>query len=806
MKPFSTFPRPRFADINIPMLNEADTCRRFVVPLLQAAGWDAAPHRIDEQRTFTDGRVILSGNRARRGKPKRADYLLRLRPDFAIAVVEAKAEYRTAADGVQQAKDYAGMLGLRFAYSTNGHVLIEIDLGTGREVERADMPTPAELWARLREGWGLADERAAGRLLTPGRPDPAKPLRYYQEIAVSRAVAAIVSGRPRALLNLCTGAGKTQVAFQIAWKVWSAPWNRRGDALRPKILFLADRNVLVDDPKDKDFAPFGEARFKIAGGHVTKARDIYFAIYQAIAEDAAREGLFRAFAPDFFDLVIIDECHRGSARADSGWRAILEHFAPAAQLGMTATPLREDNRDSYRYFGEPLYTYSLAQGIEDGFLAPYRVHRVLTDVDSAGWRPTRDEVDRFGRPVPDDEYGTTDFERVVALRARTRAIARHLSDFLKRTDRFAKTIVFCVDQEHAGEMRAALIEENADLVARHPDYICRVTADEGDIGAGHRAHFQDIDRPTPVILTTSQLLTTGVDAPTCKNVVLARVIGSMSEFKQIIGRGTRLREDYNKLWFNIVDYTGTATAKFADPAFDGVAEAMIVTALDDAPTDDAEDVAPDPADADDATALGAGVPDEAADEGLPRKFYVDGGTVAVVGHLVYDLDPEGRRLQARSVTEWATDGVRALYASPDALRAAWSGTDARHAAIEALAGRGIDLDALAAEAGRPDDDALDVLLHLAFGAPVLTRRERAQRARAAHPDVFARHGADASAVLDALMERYAERGPSELVLPDALRVPPVSGFGNPSEIARRFGGPLPMREAVEALHAVLYAD
>ena len=325
----------------------------------------------------------------------------------------------------------------------------------------------------------------------------------------------------------------------------------------------------MDDPKDKIFAPFGDARHKIEGGVAVFSRELYFATYQSIAKDERRLGLYKEFPPDFFDLIIVDECHRGSAREDSNWREILEYFQPAYQLGMTATPLRTENRDTYLYFGNPVYTYSLKQGIDDGFLAPYRVHRIVTQWDAAGWRPSKDDLDRYGRAIPDEEYRTADFERIVALRARTQAIARHLTDFLKKTDRFAKTIVFCVDQEHASEMRTALNNLNADLVQQYPDYVCRVTADEGDIGRGHMQRFQDVETRTPVILTTSQLLTTGLDAPTCRNVVLVRLVNSMVEFKQIIGRGTRVRDDYGKLWFNILDYTGTATRNFADPAFDG---------------------------------------------------------------------------------------------------------------------------------------------------------------------------------------------------------------------------------------------
>ena len=368
---------------------------------------------------------------------------------------------------------------------------------------------------------------------------------------------------------MATGTGKTLVAFQICWKLWNARWNRTGDYRRPKILYLADRNILVDDPKDKDFAPFGDARHKIEFGQAIKSREMYFSTYQAIAKDERRPGLYREYAPDFFDLIIVDECHRGSARDESNWREILEYFKPAFQLGMTATPLREDNRDTYRYFGNPIYTYSLRQGIEDGFLAPYRVHRVVTTYDATGWRPSQGELDRYGREIPDGEYHTPDFERVVALRARTEAVAHHLTDFLKKTDPFGKTIVFCVDQEHADEMRRALNNLNPDLVQKYPDYVCRITSEEGQIGRGHLSNFQELEKPTPVIVTTSKLLTTGVDVQTCKNIALVQVINSMTEFKQIIGRGTRVRDDYGKLFFSILDYTGSATRLFADPEFDG---------------------------------------------------------------------------------------------------------------------------------------------------------------------------------------------------------------------------------------------
>nr|WP_155065623.1 DEAD/DEAH box helicase family protein [Paracoccus limosus] len=774
---------------------------------MQEAGWDDRPHAINEQRTFTDGRIVFVGGRARRGKQKRADYVLRYNPDFPIAVVEAKARYRHAADGLQQAKDYAEILGLKFAYATNGAEIVEFDYTTGIERMLDAFPSPDELWARQRAAEGLNDPLTAERLLTPSFPDRAKPLRYYQEIAVNRAVQAVLQGRKRILLTLCTGAGKTAVAFQISWKLWSARWNGKGVNRTPKVLFLADRNVLVDDPMAKDFSPFGDARHKIAGGIAVKSRDMYFAIYQSIARDENRPGLYREYPRDFFDLIIVDECHRGSARDDSNWREILEWFEPATQIGMTATPRREENVDTYTYFGDPLYEYSLAQGIADGFLAPYRVHRVITDYDAAGWRPSRGELDRYGREVPDNEYQTRDFERVVALRARTRAIARHLADFMAETDRMAKTIVFCVDQEHALEMRQALAELNADLVRDNPDYVCRVTADEGDIGRGHLSKFQDVETDTPVILTTSQLLTTGVDAPTCKNVVLARTVGSMPEFKQIIGRGTRLRPDYGKLAFNIIDYTGTATRMFADPAFDGEpvreAESVINEDGETIEEHEAEDVAPEPGDIPEGPEPPLGDPEPEPEPG-PRKFYVDGGEVSVVRHLVYELDAEGKKLACRQLTDYTGDKVRTLYPNASELRSDWLDPERRAEIVEQLEEKGIDLDTLAEAVGKPEADPFDLLCHLAYNTPLRTRRERADRLLREQDAFLARFGPDARKVLDAVLEKYAEHGSAQFKLPDILEVPPFNEWGNVIEIARRFGGGKELRSAVTELQRLLY--
>ncbi len=790
------------------MPTEADTCRKHVVPLLQAAGWDAEPCSIAEQRSITDGRIIPVGQRFVRKPPKRADYLLFYRRDFCLAVVEAKAAYKSVHDGLQQAKLYAEMLGLMFAYATNGAEIVEFDTFTGLTSMLTAYPAPAELWKRYQQGRGITDAKTADSLLTPSNNTAGKHARYYQQTAINRTVEAVLQGRrKRLLLTMATGTGKTLVAFQICWKLWNARWNLAGAHRRPRILYLADRNILIDQPKDGIFAAFGDARNKIESGEVVHSREMYFGIYQAMAEDERREGLFRQFPPDFFDLIIVDECHRGSSRDDSSWRVILNHFAPSVQLGMTATPLRDDNRDTYMYFGNPLYEYSLRQGIDDGFLAPYRVHRVVTEWDAAGWRPSKDELDRYGRPIPDDEYQTRDFERVVALRARTETIARHLTQFLKKTDRFAKTIVFCVDQDHASEMRTALGNCNNDLVVQHPDYVCRVTSDEGDIGRGHLGRFQDVDTLTPVILTTSQLLTTGVDAPTCKNIVIARVVGSMSEFKQIIGRGTRVRDDYGKLWFNIIDYTGSATRLFADPDFDGDPAQLTEEELQEGWK---EGGVHEGGDDDDGGEPGGGLPPDGPPEVYPpppeerRKYYYDGGQVAIAAHLVYELDADGKQLRVVRYTEYAADKVRSLCPSTPELRARWADPAMRSELIRLLEERGISFEELASAAGQPEADPFDLLCHLAYNAPLRTRRERAQQMRQAHPDFFTRFSPEARQVLEELLEKYAEHGDAQFVLPDVLCIPPLSSHGTVGEIVSLFGGAEQLRKAVAELERSLY--
>jgi type I restriction enzyme R subunit len=672
-------------------------------------------------------------------------------------------------------------------------------------------PSPEELWSRYRDACALGPETAQ-KLAVPGRPDPAKRLRYYQEIAINRALQAILTGNRRLLLTICTGAGKTQIAFQLCWRLTEARWNRHDTPRKPKILYLADLNVLVDDPMAKDFEPFKDARHKIQGQAIF-SRDVYFAIYQAIARDESRPGLYREYPRDFFDLVIVDECHRGSARDESNWREILEWFEPATQLGLTATPRHAADGSSYSYFGEPLYEYSLRQGIEDGFLAPYRVHRIVTDYDAAGWRPSPGEMDRYGREIPDELYGTPDFERAVALRARTTAIARHLTKHLKATDRLAKTMIFCVDQEHALEVRHTLINANADLVAKHPNYVVRITSDEKDVGAGHLGRLCDIDTIEPVIATTSKLLSTGVDAPTVKNIALIRMVGSMAEFKQIIGRGTRLRPDYGKFSFNILDYTGTAAEKFADPDFDG--DPVVVEDIEVGPDGEersrkaTEDhVADDEAAvADEQEITGAAeiLGDDTADR-RHRKFYVDEGEASVVHEAVYGIGPDGRPLTVEQIRDHAANAVRTLHTSADDLRETWRQREQREALLAALDDRGVDLDQLGDALRLKDADPYDILCHVAYRSPPHTRKERAQRLKDRQEQLLADYAPEAREVLAMLIDKYADHGPSQLELPAGLEVPPIRDLGNPSEIARRFGGAAALRKAVDDITAALYAN
>jgi type I restriction enzyme, R subunit len=794
---------------------EADTCRDYVVPRLKEAGWD--DDQIVEQYRITDGRIITIGKKHRRANPLRADYVLEYRPGVPIAVVEAKRSYAIPDKGLQQAKNYAELLDVPFAYSTNGQGIVEDDCHTG--IERPDLvgfPSPEVLWARYREWRGIDDETVERGLLLPfnrslrNADGSVKEPRYYQRTAINRTVRAVLDGDKRALLTMATGTGKTFVAMQIVWKLWNMEWR---PGRNPRILYLADRDVLVDPPIEREFRPAfgggeGSPIWRLEG-EAKRGREIYFSLYQQLADRGSEAtGMFRQFDPEFFDLVIVDECHRGSAREDSSWRAILQYFSPAMQLGLTATPKRDESVDTYDYFGgRPLFEYSLAQGIDDGFLAPYRVRRVVLSPDAHGWAPAEGQLDMFRREIPSDLYTTKDFERVVSLLARTEAAAKHLTDYLRHTDRFAKTIVFCVDQEHASQMRRALHNANADLAKEHGNYVVRITGDEAEIGKKHLGEFADTETRYPVIATTSEMLSTGIDIPTLKNIVLFRPVASMAAFKQMIGRGTRLFPDEDKLSFDIIDYSG-ATALFNDPEFDGPAELVIHEEIDEQGNVTSDTVVEEPEPLYEDENTNGDAPDDIPPDDLeeePRaKFYVEDTEVWVTAEAAYHLDHETHRLRLVEYRDFVAETVRTLFPDATDLRSRWRSRIGRVEVLAELAAHGIDPDDLAERTGVLDADPMDVLVHLAWNRPLATRIERARRVRQEHVDFFQQFQPAAREVLARLLDKYAEYGIGELDDPDVLEVPPLSSLGTPVEIAARFGSADALHDAVERLRELVY--
>jgi type I restriction enzyme, R subunit len=693
---------------------------------------------------------------------------------------------------------YAEMLGVKFAYASNGKEIIEHDFITGNERIIQQFPSPDELWGRLQGTLNLPTPQDVGDALTAYFEQAGgKVPRYYQQVAINRAVEAVLRGQPRILLTMATGTGKTFVAFQIVWRLWKAGRKKR-------IQYLSDRNFLIDLAKDRTFAPMGQALHKIQGKAI-KSREVYFALYQALSNPGEGPNLYEKYPQDFFDLIIVDECHRGSARDESNWRKILEYFEPATQIGMTATPRRNDNIDTYEYFGEPIYTYSLKQGIEDGFLAPYRVYRVIPDVDASGLQIDPGMLDRFGREIPPGLYGTKEFERVVSLLSRTETVAKHLTEYLKRTNRFDKTIVFCVDQEHALDMRNALARCNADLMKLYSNYVARVVSDEKKIGREHLDDFQDPENRLPVILTSSQMLTTGVDAPTCRNIVLFKPINSMVDFKQIIGRGTRVSEEHNKYWFTIIDYVG-ATQLFYDPAFDGDPVRLTKTQIDTEGNETAvQDSEEGTLEAEqDSKGFEKPLESDSIRE-LPRKYYVDNVEVYIAGEQAFELDPDGNVLRTMEFTDYVTQNVRRLNMSAEHLRQAWPLTEQRREIVERLRQYGIDPAHLAAVTHHEDADALDLLLHVAYNAPLVSRRERLEKLRQKKANFLNTFTPAARQILDALLEKYADYGISQLDdLPSLLRVQPFAGYGAPTEIYALFGGPAKLVQAVDELQKSLY--
>jgi len=785
--------------------SEADTCRKEVLPKLYDSQW--TDELILEQRTFTDGKIIVIGRKARRKKAKRFDYLLRYSQNFPIAIVEAKKKYKLAADGIQQAKDYAQILGLKFAYSTNGTEILEFDFITGLETKISKYPTPTELWNRLNQVEPIKPE-IQETFLKPFLPIPNKPERYYQTIAINRAVKAVLEGKKRALLTLATGTGKTTVAFQIIYKLWNNRWNTKGEYRRPKILFIADRSILVSDPHAKDFAVFGDARCLVPEEGLPSSREVYFSTYQSLAEDSNRTGAFRKLPKDFFDLIVIDECHRGSATDDSNWRAVLDYFDTSVQIGLTATPLRDDNKDTYAYFKNPLYIYSLKQGIEDGFLAPYLVHRIVTETDATGFRPEDGQLDDNGELIPDGIYSTPDFENTLSYLPRTKAVVNHLYNFMVKYGRFDKTIVFCVNQEHADQFRREISNLNTDLVQQYPDYVVRIVSEEGDIGKGHLGRFMDIDEPIPVIVTTSKLLSTGVDVPTCKNIVIFRTINSMTEFKQIVGRGTRVREDKEKLFFTILDYTGSATRNFADPDFDGEPPLITEDEIDEeGNVTGGEETTPDPptgGDEDWEDEDNTEEPSTGGGSEPRRKYYISEGTVSIVAESVQILDAYGK-LRTIQFTQYAKEQITTMFPSMNEFRTKWNDLQERQHILDELENNGISIDQLMEITKQQDVDPFDLLCFVAFDLKPLTRKQRADLLKKNKPDFFAHYSERAKEVLNLILEKYVDYGLNQ-IRPDIISVEPIAQQGNPIEIVNEFGGIDEFKKAIEELQTLLYAE
>ena len=778
---------------------ESETCRELIRPALHAVGWH--DDQIIEEYRITDGRILPIGDRHRRDTPLRADYVLEVE-GVPVAVVEAKRTKRSAADGVGQAKVYAQLLDVPLAYASNGAVTIRIDLAAGQEDFNARFRTPAEAWSRFQSAKDLTDETKRAYTepfnrdlrLSDGR---VKEPRYYQRTAINRTVERVLAGDKRLLVVMATGTGKSFLAMQIVWKLQKTGWV---EGRTPRILYLADRNILIDQPRLREFVPaFGEHAIHKFAGQMKTGRDIYFGLYQNLG--AGEASWYREYPSSYFDAIIVDECHRGSSTADSTWRQVLEYFEPATQIGLTATPVVHEDADTYRYFGEPIFEYSLAQGIEDGFLAPYTVRRVVLSADAFGFAPEEGELDLFGNEIPTGLYETAQFERVVALLSRTDTAAAHLTAYLKRHDRNAKTIIFCVNSEHADAMRRAMHNANSDITAEDPDYVVRIVSAEYE-NDRLLSQFSDPERMSPTVATTSQLLSTGIDIPAVRNIVLFRPIGSMPLFKQIIGRGTRLDPDTNKWQFQIIDYCG-ATRLFEDPEFDGPPLVEIDDEIDETgevvdredEVNEADLAEPDSDELDEA--------DLNAEEGA-TKFYVDDEPVWILAEGIFCLDPSTRKPRLVEYRSFVADAVRALVPTPAELRARWGDAGTRQAVIDALAAWRISLADAMDQTGLHDADPLDLLMHLAWNEPLASRFDRARRVRAERAAFFEQYSPEARAILDELLDKYAAFGPGELT-PASLRVPPLSAMGSPVELANRFGGVEQLRSAISALHDELYA-
>lgn len=810
-------------------LSERDICTKFITPAVKKAGWDEMT-QIREEVSFTKGRIIVRGKLVSRGQGKRADYILYYKPNIPLALIEAKDNTQAIGAGMQQGLEYAATLDIPFVFSSNGDGFVFHDrTGNAATVETTlslgDFPSPGELWRRYADAKGLTAEAEEIVLEDYYDDGSGKTPRYYQVNAVNAAMEAIAKGQNRILLVMATGTGKTYTSFQIIWRLWKGGHKKR-------ILFLADRNVLVDQTMVNDFRPFGPAMAKLSANaktierydgskielptavdkkrRVDTAYEVYLGLYQSLTGPEERQKLYKEFSPGFFDLIVIDECHRGSAAEDSAWREILEHFSDATQIGLTATPKETEYASNIAYFGTPVYSYTLKQGIRDGFLAPYKVIKVHIDRDVQGYRPEKGQVDRDGNEIEDRIYNAKDFDRNLVLDDRTKLVAKKVTEFLKESgDRYQKTIVFCVDQEHAARMRQALINENADLVAENHRYVMRITGNDKE-GLDQLGNFIDPEVRYPVLVTTSRLLSTGVDAQTCRLIVLDREVGSMTEFKQIVGRGTRVHEDTRKFFFTLMDFRG-ATNHFADPDFDGEPVQIYEPGGDDPITppenepviDDDGNEQPDEPGEGETVIDGGGIDIDIGEGGEKKgKVYVDGVPVVIVAERVEYLDENGK-LVTESLRDFTKKALRKHFASLDEFLKRWNSTERKQAIIDELAAEGLSLDVIAAELGK-DLDPFDLVCLIAFDRKPLTRQERAAEVK--KRDVFGKYGAQARAVLDALLTKYADEGVLNLDDTNVLRIPPLNDLGTPVQLIKAFGGRAGFEDAVHALQNALYQD
>ncbi len=787
-------------------LSESDICDRFITPAVTRAGW--APNRWRREYGFTDGKIIVRGKLVARGKRKRLDYLLFHTPNLPIALIEAKDNSYSVGSGMQQALAYAELLDVPFVFSSNGDGFLFHDrTGTLAHIEQTltldEFPSPETLWDHYRQWRSL--EKADEDVVSSSNYVEAggKEARYYQQLAINRTVEAVARGQRRLLLVMATGTGKTYTAFNIIWRLWKNKTAKR-------VLFLADRNILVDQTIQNDFRPFGGVMKKLnrglvdEHGRIDTSYEIYLGLYQAIMGSEDKEPIYDKFPKDFFDLIVIDECHRGSAAEDSAWREVLAYFDSAIQLGMTATPKETKYVSNIHYFGEPVYTYSLKQGIEDGFLAPYKVVRVDLDHDLLGWRPEEGQVDDAGELIEDRIYNPKDFDRDIVFPQRDTLVAERISSFLHGTDPMHKTIVFCQSIDHAERMRQALVNvpENAPLVHVDHRYVMRITGDN-DEGKAQLDNFIDPKRPYPVIATTSKLMSTGVDAQTCHVIALEQRIQSLTEFKQIIGRGTRLRPDYGKYFFTIIDFR-KATELFADPDWDGPPIQIYEV------PESAEDVTPpDPTLADEPIEDEIDViladPDHVIDDAEldddDRHVYVVSGvTFTVVAERVQYYDRDGK-LITESLNDYTRRTVQEEFATLGEFLKRWNNAERKQVIVDELLERGVLLEALEAATGG-GLDPFDLICHVAFDQPALSRRERADNVR--KRDVFTRYGDQAREVLSALLEKYADQGLGSMGEIEVLKLDPFPELGTPIELVRRFGGRDQYLAALREIDAALY--